>query len=413
MKPLFTDNGRRAAGAIDSFAHRLAIPAQRLAAALAIALVSHGADIHAGAGQLRVPQPLVVQNCDDSGPDSLRDVIQNQAQSGDLVDLSQVPQPCVITLTSGEIPVAQDSLILRGPAEGSVTISGDHASRIFHHTGNGTLTLDSLSIVDGEDQSNGDASGGCILSYAGGVNLDHSIVSGCKAVSDTGYAFGGAISAAGTVTLTRSSVSNNEARAATKSATGGGVFTSGTVSATYSIVQGNSASDGPGSTGLGGGIAALSGAALTASTLAGNSGYYGAALFAGLGAVIGDSTISGNTSRGVDVVRVIGNVQSVIANSTIAENHVDGTTHAGAVYFDGGSPLIVKSSILGTNTAGAGHVPADLYTTSGTLDPSGHDNLIVASNVAAAAPGVITVTTDPKLGPLQWNGGPTPTHQLM
>ncbi len=73
----------------------------------------------------------------------------------------------------------------------------------------------------------------------------------------------------------------------------------------------------------------------------------------------------------------------------------------------------MKSSILGTNTAGAGNVPADLYTTSATLDATGHDNLIVASNVMAAPPGVITVTADPELGPLQQNGGPTPTHELM
>ena len=49
----------------------------------------------------------------------------------------------------------------------------------------------------------------------------------------------------------------------------------------------------------------------------------------------------------------------------------------------------------------------------GALDANGHDSLVVASNVALLPPGVITVTSDPKLGPLQSNGGPTPTHQLM
>jgi len=282
-----------------------ALRADRLGAALALALLSHGAAGLASVDPPHIPQPLVVQNCDDSGLNSLRDVVQNQAQSGDLVDLSQLPAFCgtesMITLTSGEIPVAQDTLILRGPTEGSVTISGDHAYRIFHHTGNGTLTLDSLKIIDGEEHESGDASGGCILSDAGGVNLDHTIVTGCKAISDSGYAFGGAISAAGTVTLTRSTVSNSEASAATNSAMGGGVFALGTVSATYSIVQGNVESDGPGAMGVGGGIASLSGAALTGSTLAGNAGYYGGAVFSGFGAIIGNSTISGNTSRGGDV----------------------------------------------------------------------------------------------------------------
>lgn len=394
-----------------------ALRADRLGAALALALLSHGVAVLASVDEPHVPQPLVVQNCDDSGPNSLRDVVQNQAQSGDLVDLSHLPNLCstdsVITLTSGEISVPMDTLIIRGPTEGSVTISGGHAWRIFHHTGNGILTLDALRVVDGEEHANGDASGGCIFSYAGGVNLDHTIVAGCKATSDSGYAFGGAISAAGAVTLTRSTVSNSEASAATNRAMGGGVFALGTVSATYSIVQSNVESDGPSAMGFGGGIATLSGAALTGSTLAENSGHYGSALFSGSGAIIGNSTISGNTSHGGDVVRITGNAQSVIANSTIANNHVDSTTHAGAVYFDSTIPLIVKSSILGMNTAGASNVPADLYTTSGTLDATGHDNLVVASNVMAAPPGVITVITDPKLGALQQNGGPTPTHQLM
>jgi hypothetical protein len=247
------------------------------------------------------------------------------------------------------------------------------------------------------------------------VNLDRTVVTSCKATSDTGYAFGGAISAVGGITLTRSTVSNSEANATVLSAVGGGISTLGTVFAEYSIIEGNREIDGAGSLGFGGGIAALSGAALGASTISGNSGYYGGAVFSGAEATIVDSTISGNTSRGGDVVRILGNTQSVIANSTIARNHVEATTNAGAVYFGGTSPLIMKSSILGANTAGPANalLNADLYTTSGTLDANGRDNLVVASNVLAAPPGVITVITDPKLGPLQWNGGPTPTHQLL
>ncbi|HEY6985622.1 MAG TPA: choice-of-anchor Q domain-containing protein, partial [Rhodanobacteraceae bacterium] len=46
-------------------------------------------------------------------------------------------------------------------------------------------------------------------------------------------------------------------------------------------------------------------------------------------------------------------------------------------------------------------------------DPAGADNLVVGSNVMAPPPGVITVTTDPMLGPLQLNGGTMPTHVLL
>ena len=46
------------------------------------------------------------------------------------------------------------------------------------------------------------------------------------------------------------------------------------------------------------------------------------------------------------------------------------------------------------------------------LDSAGTDNLVIASNVPSP-PGVITVTSDPKLGPLQFNGGWTRTHALL
>jgi hypothetical protein len=55
---------------------------RRLATALSVALLSHGAAGIASVDQPHIPQPLVVQNCNDSGPSSLRDIILNQAQSG-------------------------------------------------------------------------------------------------------------------------------------------------------------------------------------------------------------------------------------------------------------------------------------------------------------------------------------------
>jgi hypothetical protein len=71
----------------------------------------------------------------------------------------------------------------------------------------------------------------------------------------------------------------------------------------------------------------------------------------------------------------------------------------------------VHSSIIANNTAGG--VPADIfiYPGHGTMS-GGADNLVIAANVSPP-PGVITVTEDPKLGPLQLNGGWTATHRLL
>src|SRR5262249_45217514 len=98
----------------------------------------------------RMPSQMrTVKNCNDSGTDSLPDIIENVAQPGDTIDLSQLsmqPPPCgvaqsTITLSSGAINVAQDDLGVYGPTSGAVTISGDGMSRVFHHTGTGTLSL--------------------------------------------------------------------------------------------------------------------------------------------------------------------------------------------------------------------------------------------------------------------------------
>ena len=87
------------------------------------------------------PASIVVDNCNDSGPGSLRDVVAGAA-SGDMVDLSELTCS-TITLTSGAIEIPQDDLYLKYSGEGGTppTVSGDLQSRIFHHTGAGTLRL--------------------------------------------------------------------------------------------------------------------------------------------------------------------------------------------------------------------------------------------------------------------------------
>jgi hypothetical protein len=58
----------------------------------------------------------VVTNCDDAGPGSLRDAVEN-AVDGDTVDLAKLTCS-TITLTSGEIVVQVDQLALQGPGPG-------------------------------------------------------------------------------------------------------------------------------------------------------------------------------------------------------------------------------------------------------------------------------------------------------
>ncbi len=368
-----------------------------------------------------IPQTWTVKNCDDSGPDSLRDILQpTNAQSNDTVDLSQLPTLCgmtdsKITLTSGQIVLSQYNLTLQGPDEGSVTISGGNASRVFLHQGTGLLKMSSLTIADGQYHIAADAYGGCIKSN-GSVYMKNARVTGCKATSDLGYASGGGIWASSEVTLKSSSVSASESSAPQKWGAGGGIATPGTFGSLYSTIGGNAAHDGQGGFGAGGGVYTNAGMVVFASTVEGNTASVGSALITAGPVFLANATISGNTSNVCCAVDVFDGAYLTIANSTIAFNTSPADFGYGAVYFAGplsNSPLTLQSSIIANNTAGAGNVEEDLFLASGQGVLSGADNLVMATNLPVPPPGVITVTSDPKLGPLQFNGGATRTRELL
>ena len=381
---------------------------------------AHSAAENRGPDHPDAAQTWTVMNCDDAGTDSLRDIIENpnNAQSGDTVDLSHLPTLCgaansTITLTSGEITIAQNGLTLRGPtAEGTVTISGGGASRVLKHIGAGTLAIDALTISHGYYHAAGSAFGGCIES-AGSSILNNVMVTGCRASSDTAYARGGGIFALHDVSLVFSSISGNEAIAPMERGFGGGIHAD-TVSAKYSSITANTAHDGSTLGGGGGGTYVLAGVSILASTIDHNTASYGGGLVVGGPSYISNSTISGNVAH-KSVAALFGNGTNslVILNSTIALNHGGVDSPYGAVTFLGpvNSTLPLQSSIIAGNTAGPGNTPADLFVVPAQGALSGADNLVIASN--ASPPGVITVTADPKLGPLQFNGGWTRTHALL
>jgi len=385
-----------------------------------LAKASTGAKQKATTPKIPIPQTWIVKNCDDSGPDSLRDILQpTNAKSNDIIDLTLLPTMCgmtdsKITLTSGQIVVSQDNLTLHGPDQGSLTISGNHASRVFLHQGAGLLKMSSLTIADGQYHVGAKASGGCLMSN-GSVYLHKVNVTGCKAVSDLDYAFGGGIWTSGDFTMVSSTVSANESDGPQKFAVGGGISTSGNFAALYSSISGNTANDGQAYGGIAGGVYALSGALMIASTIDGNAAAYGAALLTDGVSVIENSTISDNTSGKCCAVEVFGD-SLTIANSTIAFNVSAADFGFGAVYFNGpaaNSPLTLQSSIIANNTAGANNVEEDVFIAAGQGVLSGADNLVMATNIPIPPPGVVTVTSDPKLGPLQFNGGPTRTRALL
>ena len=111
---------------------------------------------------------FVVRSTADSGPNTLRQAaLDANAATGPHVIYFLLPPHSTIGLTSGEIAFAGVDVTVQGPGRDQLTISGNHASRIFEVQGTGTLTVNDLTLRDGlaqgDDSNEADQRGGAIL----------------------------------------------------------------------------------------------------------------------------------------------------------------------------------------------------------------------------------------------------------
>lgn len=349
---------------------------------------------------------LLVTNCNDTGLNSLRSAV-TAAGDGEVIDLSVAGKTCgTITLTSGEIPIAPpvNNLTIKtigGAYTAAITVGPAQHSRIFNHTGNGTLELDYVALSNGGATSAaGNAVGGCIVSL-GAVKVQHATISSCVASTTTnsgGDAGGGAISASATVTMNFSRITGNTTMVenAGKSAYGGAIASGGGLYCSYGTLSGNTAVGGQSQ----GGAASLAGKAhLEHCTVSGNSAYLWGAIVLNAttgGMTLLSSTVSGNIGGTFALYNLSGNSPEfplTVYNSTIAFNSFGARS---STYVN------AKSSIFANNGT------IDL---SGTYGTQGANNLVMATSTPAN-PGVITVTADPQLTPLADRGGLTQTHGL-
>jgi parallel beta-helix repeat protein len=373
-----------------------------LCAALCLALALESATSESSAA--------TVQNCGDGGPGSgsLRDVIAN-AQPGDTIDLSQLPTKCgmtdsVVTLSNGEIVVSQSDLTLQGPSVGSVTVkpAADHPSRVFKHTGQGTLSINDLTVSNGTVDAAGLIVGGCIASE-GDVFLSHTAVTDC-AVSGGDHGFGGGVFASGSAVVQYSSISSSSA-SGSSAGDGGGIYVGKSLLLAESSISGNSANA------VGGGVYvyAMGGGSATVkySTIDNNNARFcgGAALQ--VASSLSNVTISDNTASTNTGGLCLFDGQSQIRNSTVAFNSAGDC--AGGIGLRLGS-LDLQSTIVARNNSSL--CAQDLYTYSGGGAVSGSDNLIVSAD-GNVPPSAIKLTSDPLLGPLQINGGMIRTRALL
>src|SRR6185436_13780413 len=277
----------------------------------------------------------------------------------------------------------------------------------------GILTLTN-STVSGNNAAGG---GGGILNDNGGTaTLTNSTVSGNNAAGDGGGILNDNVS---TLTLTNSTVSGN-----TTDDDGGGIVNDHASGATLtnSTVSGNDAGDD------GGGIRNFGTTNIFSSTIANNRaglnhtptnfGGGGVHNFGGT-LTLTNSTVSGNVARthGGGIFVEMGIVASF--SSTIANNRADaesnGSGVGGGVYnwSELGAMFNFQNTIIANNQVGSN--PNNIRDCAGVLNSQGY-NLIRTTPAGECV--VVPVTgdvfsSDPLLGPLQNNGGPTQTHALL
>src|SRR6266851_4050496 len=283
-------------------------------------------------------------------------------------------------LKLGVLSLTANTITIQGPGAGATTVDGRNASQVFNVSPAASVTLGQLAVTGG----NASLGGG--IQNAGTLLLAHSTV------TDSAANNGGGIynQQGGTLTLAGTTVSQNKASLA-----GGGIVDFfGTVSISQSTIAGNAAT-GRNSEG-GGGIANGDGTlTVDKSTISGNStssGTGGSAIFNILTTSVSNSTISGNTGPGHSVLN---SDTLTLSYVTIASNSA-GISNSGSVTATG---TIIANNNPGTNCFGNRfNEPFGFNLDSGTSC-----RLSQATDLTG---------TDPLLGPLASNGGPTQTQAL-
>ena len=418
--------------------------------------------------------PFVVTTTDDSGAGSLRAAMSaGNTITFDPGVFAAASAPHIISLLS-QLPPLNSNMTITGPGRGVLTVQRSTATgtlpfgifAISNKTRIGPMVaLSGLTISNGA-QSGVDSFGGGILSFYGTVTLDNCAITGnmssgsgggianvggtltlnsCAVTANPSQDAAGIYNETGTLTLNSCTVSGNSA-----GAEAGGILNGGTATIDKCTISGNSAHDNGGglvnqgnasmtltnctisgnSAGsLGGGLANKehSNATLTNCTFSGNSANSGGGVEnteAGFNntAVLAMSncTLSGNTAvnngGGIQNLATNGPVYVTMSNCTLSGNSAGtggGVSNEAATYV---AKVTVDNTIFKKGTSGA-----NIFNNSnGTITSFGFnmssDN---AGGSADTGPGGFLNATgdirniDPKLGPLQDNGGPTFTHALL
>ena len=307
---------------------------------------------------------------------SLRDAVAAAEDSGDPEDVITIP-PGNYELTAGELnlekatPVGQ--VTFDGAGTRTTTIDAAGTSRVIDLI-NGNIVMNDLTLTGGlapfpapGDDFPGD--GGAILTRALSLTLDRvAIVGNTAQLNGAGIAAPPESGTATKVTVNDSTIAGNQVTGGAVEGLGGGVYVLGDLTMTNSTVSGNSI-DNPGID-MGGGIVAA----------------------------IDPAETDGTTLE--------------IVNSTIAGNSVPATGMGGGLAVVNPTPGVVttvdvRNTIVAANTAGDATMDCSLLSL-----PTSDNNLASDASCQFTDEGSLQ-STDPQIGALADNGGPTDTRALQ
>jgi len=297
------------------------------------------------------PLTLLVANTNEAGPGSLRQTVLDAA-AGDTISFAPGVTGA-ITFSNGAVTLNQD-LVIRGPGARVLSVNGTSNNHVFSVT-TGTVVIADLTLSNGRS-----VSGGGVQLSGGALTLSNCVVSGNSANTNSGSG-GGLNASGGSLVVLNSTFSGNSARF------GGGIW--------------NCCA-----------LVALSNSTFTANQAIGGNGSDG-------GAVHNTGTLI---------------VQSCTIVSNVAGGAINGAGGGGIRNYNFarlGNSIIARNSTVGGETDAGGVFSSDGYNLIGARSGSNGDGL--TNGVSHDQVGTTNAPIDPLLGPLQDNGGPTPSMALL